>query len=155
MTDMASMEVGNIDELLQKLDQLGADTPKLFLRRAKAGMVTYVETPAKQNAPKDTTTLTREIHTETIGDDTVRTGTSLKYGIYVEKGTGIYASNGRGRRTPWTYYYSGRKGLQGFRRTRGQRPQPYLQPAWDQGKNLVVDSIKEGLRSDIRRLMRT
>lgn len=155
MTDSASMELGGIDSLLRKLDQVGADTPRLFLRSAKAAMVTHVETPAKLTAPKDTTTLIREIHTETVGNDTVRTGTKLKYGIYVERGTGIYATNGMGRKTPWVYYYAGRKGRRGFRRTVGQRPQPFLEPTWKNNKMRVIAQIKSSLKADLQNLTRT
>ena len=32
----------------------------------------------------------------------VAVGTDIEYGIYVEKGTGIYADGNKGRQTPWT-----------------------------------------------------
>lgn len=155
MADSASMELGGIDNFLRKLDRVGADTPRLFLRDAEAAMVTHIQNPAKLGCAYDTGTLRREIHTVAVGNDTVKTGTSLKYGIYVERGTGIYATNGMGRKTPWTYYYAGRKGRRGFRRTRGQRPQPFLEPTWKNNKMRVIAQIKSSLKADLQNLTRT
>jgi hypothetical protein len=44
------------------------------------------------------------------------------YSIYVERGTGIYAAEGRGRRTPWVY----RDFRGNFYTTEGMRPQPFM-----------------------------
>lgn len=42
--------------------------------------------------------------TNRVVDNTVFIGTDVDYGVYVEFGTGKYASNGNGRPTPWFYY---------------------------------------------------
>ena len=50
-------------------------------------------------------------------------GTNVKYAIYHELGTGIYATNGNGRKTPWVY-----KGTDGkWHRTRGVAAKHFLQ----------------------------
>lgn len=49
------------------------------------------------------------------------------YSIYVERGTGIYAAEGGGRDTPWTYRAANGQ----FYTTEGMRPQPFLNPALD------------------------
>ena len=57
----------------------------------------------------------------------VRIGTNVKYSPYVEFGTGKYAENGKGRKTPWVYYY---ERIEKFVRTEGMRPKPFLRPAF-------------------------
>lgn len=47
-----------------------------------------------------------------------------EYGIYVEFGTGIYATEGNGRDTPWVYYNNGR-----YYYTRGMKAQPFWNPS--------------------------
>ncbi len=144
-----SMKVEGMDHLLAKLDRIKMDTPRILRAEAKAGMVEFVQNPAKQKCAHDTGTLRREIHTEDLVDG-VRTGTSLKYGIYVEFGTGLYAENGKGRKTPWVFRYAGRKGKPGFRYTKGMRAQPFLRPAWDEGKPKVLSRIKNGIGGVVR-----
>ena len=72
----------------------------------------------------------------------VRIGSPLKYAIYVEKGTGIYAVDGDGRQTPWVYFYDGRKGDKGWRYTVGQKPAPFLTPAGEENIDTVIRIIK-------------
>jgi HK97 gp10 family phage protein len=74
----------------------------------------------------------------------VAVGTDLHYGIYVEKGTGIYAKEGDGRKDPWVYYDP----LTGqFYRTEGMKPQPFLEPAAMRNvskiKNIVEKVLSE------------
>lgn len=64
-----------------------------------------------------------EVHKD--GDDSV-TGTistDVFYAVYVEYGTGIYAANGNGRQTPWTYY---NERIGRFCRTSGMPPRPFM-----------------------------
>lgn len=56
---------------------------------------------------------------------------TANYAIYVEYGTGIYAVEGNGRDTPWTYY-SDKLGR--FVVTEGMRPQPFWDPAIKKGQ---------------------
>jgi len=58
---------------------------------------------------------------------------NAKYAVYVEKGTGIYAEDGNGRRTTWVYFDS-KTGE--YYLTHGQKPQPFLTPA-------VFENIQE------------
>ena len=61
-----------------------------------------VEEDAKKLCPVETGTLRRSIHT-TLHSDYGEVGTNLHYAPYVEFGTGLFAVNGDGRKTPWTY----------------------------------------------------
>lgn len=49
------------------------------------------------------------------------------YSLFVERGTGIYAVEGNGRKTPWVYRTPDGR----FYTTEGSRPQPFLLPALD------------------------
>ena len=72
---------------------------------------------------------------EDDGDTCVVVGTNVEYAPYVELGTGVYASDGGGRSTPWAYI-----GSDGKRHvTSGMVPRPYLRPA-------VEDNAQEYMR---------
>ena len=68
----------------------------------------------------------------------VTNGTAAAYAIYVEKGTGIYAENGQGRKTPWVYQDSTGK----WHRTRGMRAQPFLAPAAEDNLDAIKSIVK-------------
>lgn len=65
-----------------------------------------------------------------------RVGTNEEYGPYVHNGTGIYAKDGNGRKTPWGYTVRAGK-HKGFHWTQGQRPQPFLENAKLEKKSAV------------------
>ena len=93
---------------------------------AKACLV--VETQAKQDCPVDQGILRASItsETEVTGDAIIgRIGSNLEYAPYVHNGTGIYAINGDGRKTPWFYKVEAGK-YKGGHLTLGQKPQPFL-----------------------------
>jgi|LGVF01.2.fsa_nt_gb HK97 gp10 family phage protein len=86
-----------------------------------------VERSAKQNCPVDEGLLRADIKSEvkTSGGEIVgEVGNTIEYAPYVHQGTGIYAVNGDGRKTPWVYGTP-----KGFFTTKGQGPQPYLEDA--------------------------
>ena len=87
-----------------------------------------VETQAKQDCPVDQGFLRASITSETeLIEDAItgRIGSNLEYAPYVHNGTGIYAVNGDGRKTPWFYNVKAGK-YQGGHLTVGQKPQPFL-----------------------------
>lgn len=60
-----------------------------------------------------------------VGDGEVVVGTNVDYAKYVEYGTGIHASDGNGRKTPWAY--TGADGQVHW--TRGIKPAHFLKRA--------------------------
>jgi len=62
-----------------------------------------------------------------VPNKTASVGTNVEYAIYTEFGTGIYAENGLGRKTPW--FYTDSKG-QGHI-TRGMKPRRWLRDAFE------------------------
>lgn len=91
----------------------------------------YVERDAKRNCPVDMGPLRASIHSEVDQEpDRIvgRIGSNMDYAPYVHNGTGIYAKDGNGRKTPWGYEVKAGK-YKGFHWTHGQKPQPFLQNA--------------------------
>lgn len=89
-----------------------------------------IEVDAKKNCPKNTGILAASITSEVeVTSDVLigRTGTNLEYGPYVHNGTGIYAKDGNGRKTPWSWNGVGK--YKGRHWTKGQKPQPFLEDA--------------------------
>ena len=89
----------------------------------------------------DTGNLMNSITNAVKGSD-VYIGTNVKYAMWLELGTGIYASDGQGRKEPWAY--QDEEGEWHF--TRGVKPAHYLKKAAtehsDEYKELMSDSMK-------------
>ena len=78
---------------------------------------------------------TRSLGVEIVGDEVHgAVGNSLEYAIYHHQGTGIYASDGNGRKTPWVYedQKTGEKIY-----TRGSKPNPYLKDTIEQEQSTI------------------
>ncbi|MFA7167790.1 MAG: HK97-gp10 family putative phage morphogenesis protein [Sphaerochaetaceae bacterium] len=143
-------DIIGLDVLEARLNALSKKlTKEEFEKSAKRGMIVYVEGPAKRKSAIDGGRLRNSI-TTTIDQDKVITGTNVEYGPYVEFGTGIYAEDGQGRKTPWVYLYDGKKGDAGFRLTVGNHPQPFMRPAWDEGKKDVVQSMEDDAEAAVK-----
>ncbi len=67
-------------------------------------------------------------------------GTNIEYALYVEKGTGIYAAGGKGRKTRWRYYDPK---TDRYYWTRGMKPQPILETAAPTAAPHIVQIVKE------------
>lgn len=65
---------------------------------------------------------------------TARIGSPLNNAIWNEFGTGIYAANGDGRKTPWLYKDA--KGVTHF--TRGKKAQHSFQKAFTAKKGVII-----------------
>lgn len=115
------------------------------MTRAMQDACNIVESAAKDKAPKDTGALRRSITSKVEATGNSIDGivfTPLEYAPYVEYGTGMYASNGNGRKTPWVYMDD--KG--NYHYTRGQHPQPYMRPALEENKDKIINMIKGALK---------
>ena len=73
-------------------------------------------------------------------------GTNVKYAPPVEFGTGIYAKNGNGRKTPWTFYADSGK-YHGFYRTRGQKPKLMFTNAFEKNKEKINRMMEEAMKN--------
>lgn len=155
-----NVQIEGIDDLLKKLKALGGD---IKTEGGKAGIraMLTVEKSAKQKCPIDNGLLRGSISTKQVDESDeiqIMCGTNTKYAVYVEFGTGIYAENGQGRKTPWLWKVESRKwaNILGVKvgdmvLWRGSHPHPFMRPAWDENKNKVYDDLKKGLESAIKR----
>ena len=112
-------------EFLNKIRGIVARTAEMLVSQAKA------------LAPVDIGNLKRSIDViyEQDGLRAIVT-VGADYGIYVEYGTGIYATQGGGRMTPWVYYVPGgyvddNGERQFYVKTRGNRAQPFWTPSFE------------------------
>lgn len=97
-----------------------------------------------ENEPRhfDTGRLRSSITHMVEGDD-VYIGTNVEYGKYVHEGTGIYAVEGGGRKTPWWYKGSDDE----WHKTRGIKPNRFLRNAIEQNtekyKQIMDDDMRD------------
>lgn len=133
------VELLGADKVIADLEKL-ADTTKLQDAMMKACLV--VERDAKKNCPVMTGELRASITSQVEnkgGEVQGQVGSPLMYANYVEYGTGLFSSNGLGRKdVPW--YYQNDKGE--WVRTYGQHPQPFLIPALNDNRTEILEQLK-------------
>lgn len=101
----------------------------------KAGAL--VERGAKTKCPKDLGNLARNIQYEVDGN-TCTIFNPLEYAPYVEYGTGLFAEQGGRKDVPW--HYQDEKGE--WHSTKGQHPQPFLRPAFNEAQDGIVQLLE-------------
>lgn len=139
------IEFENANELMVKLEAC----ENIDLRRPLLKVGNDIEVQAKQNCngrfTDPTGTLKRSIRAELKGTNSVEVGTNLEYAVYVEHGTGLFAFDGTGRPStpehPIPWRYRGSDGL--WYTTSGQRPKPFLIPAFNSKKHNFLKYVKE------------
>ena len=101
----------------------------------------FVEGQAKILAPVGEGELrdhiSHKINKKSDGDVSGQVGSPSKHAFYVEYGTGEFAKNGAGRKGGWVYKAENGK----FYYTKGQKPQPFLVPAFRRNRSKIVDII--------------
>ncbi len=126
----------------QKVLQIEKDT--LFKTLTAWGVL--AQGYATEYCPKDTGNLANSIDYGIIDSDMqMQVGTNVTYAPYVELGTGIYAEEGNGRKTPWVYQDDEGR----WHRTNGMRARPYLRPAIEKHIDQYKDILKEYLDEQI------
>ena len=127
----------SIDKIIKRLDQLGKQE-QIELALDKSRLL--VENDAKKFCPVGDGQLRLSIRSERDGL-TAAVGTNLEYAPYVHQGTGIYAMNGDGRKTPWSY-----QDIHGeWHTTIGQEPNPFLFKALDTNRKQILQIFKDEL----------
>jgi len=120
------------DDVLDKVKEIIVETASILRNEAIV------------RAPVDTGDLKKSIEMTVAADGlSAIVHVGVHYAIYIEYGTGIYAVNGNGRKTPWTYYSHK---LQQYVRTNGMAAQPFWYPA--------VEKAKDHYYSELRKLGR-
>ncbi|MEG1495272.1 MAG: HK97 gp10 family phage protein [Bacilli bacterium] len=98
-----------------------------------------VERDAKIECPIDQGPLRASISNDVNITSSEIVGTvfsSSEIAPYVHQGTGIYAVDGNGRKTPWKYEVKAGK-YKGWHTTEGQEPQPFLDKAKLKNKDKI------------------
>ncbi|OMC83359.1 hypothetical protein BK130_07380 [Viridibacillus sp. FSL H8-0123] len=93
--------------------------------------VRMIQAQAKALAPFDDGSLKASIEVRQIDKFSATVTVGSDYAVYIEYGTGIYAVEGNGRQTPWTYW-SNKLGR--YVTTKGQKPQQFWAPAVESGE---------------------
>ena len=109
-----------------------------LLMQNMAQTLEYVAGKAKGRVGVGTGALradTRSLGVEIVGDEVHgAVGNSLEHAIYHHQGTGIYAVNGDGHKTPWVYE-DPKTGEKIY--TRGSKPNPYLKDTIEQEQSTI------------------
>lgn len=110
------------------------DRSPQFLKELERKQVRFVteggaiiQSEQRSRAPKDSGDLINTIQSETFtvdGKAVSETGPTAYYAVYVEKGTGVFAVDGDGRKTPWSYQSSNGD----WYTTSGAKAQPFAEP---------------------------
>ena len=135
-----SFKIG--DNNTSKVLQIERDT----LRKVLTAWGIMAQGYATEYCPKDTGNLSQSIDYGLIEDNMeMQVGTNVEYAPYVELGTGIYAEEGNGRKTPWVY-----KDTEGkWHRTSGMKAQPYLRPALEKHLSEYEDILRDFMKEQI------
>lgn len=124
-----------------------------IVRDAMAEGVLVIEGEAKRRCPVDTGRLRDSITTaadiEDDGKVVARVGTNVEYAAAVEYGTGVFAENGNGRKTPWSWKGDGKK-HGGWHTTTGYAAQPFLRPAYATRKKEALQVVAEHIKRRLR-----
>lgn len=95
------------------------------VKRVIAKTAEMIASQATALAPVDDGNLKRSIDVDYAkGGLTAIITVGAAYAIYVEYGTGIYATEGNGRNDPWVYFKDGK-----YYFTRGMKAQPFWNPS--------------------------
>lgn len=140
------MAIKNLDRLARKLNSLATQP---LTEEALAKAATVVQADARRNAPRgDTGLLAMSIQTDVnVAEQKAVIGTNIEYAPYVELGTGIFAAEGNGRKTPWSYQDA--KG--NWHTTVGQQPQPFLYPALDSNRENIKKIFEKEVNKEVKK----
>ena len=137
-------DVTNLNAVLDSIDDIGNGQR---MRSALGKACALLEREARQKAPKDTGALRRYITSKLVTDNGDLEGivyTPLEYAPYVDYGTGLFAESGGRTDVPWSY----QDDEGNWHTTSGQKPQPFMRPAFDENREEVIRILKEGLVND-------
>lgn len=127
------------NEVSDNLKKLAKELDTTYIKQAMAEACAIVRNDAINLAPHDTGALQRSIDFEVSPEGTEGViFSNLEYAPYVEVGTGIYATKGGGRDTPWSY-----KSAHGWHTTKGMRAQPFMEPALQQNTTKIIECFED------------
>ena len=104
-----------------------------------------VDTGALRNSVRQHTDIEHRRVTSYIVADAANEKSGDEYAVFLEMGTGLFAENGDGRKTPWVY--QDRHG--NWHYTRGMKPRPFIRPA----VAAELPRLNEELRREVRTVL--
>lgn len=122
--------MANTEQTLAYLGERVVTKAKLNLRAGTNGFPPMVDTGMLLNSV--------EYRVEPDNNRVV-IGTNLLYGAYLEFGTGKFAVDGNGRKTPWAWEGHSKR-WKGWHYTHGMLPRPWLKPALDDVKEELSEA---------------
>jgi HK97 gp10 family phage protein len=156
-----NVRVEGLDDLRKKLQDLSVNVEKYFSAVGEKAMAP-VERAAKEkcNVDQGDTRGSITTQTETTDDGVeIRVGTPKRSAVYLEFGTGIYAENGQGRKSPWLWRVESAKwaGIFGVEvgdsvLWHGSHPHPFLRPAWNENQDQVKKIVRDELANAIKQV---
>lgn len=135
-----SIKLEGLGDVLDAIDIVDEEKLERALGRACA----IVERSAKTKAPKGNGDLRRSITSKVEGSGLDMVGivyTPLEYAPYVEYGTGLFAEEGGRQDVPWSYQDDEGE----WHTTSGQHPQPYMRPALNENRAIILRMLAEAL----------
>lgn len=98
-----------------------------------------IESEAKSRAPVNIGNLRVSIGIDKKSDFKYEVISAANYSVWIEYGTGIYATDGKGRKTKWSYYS---EELQRWVTTNGSKAQPFWFPALEIGERYFYSELR-------------
>lgn len=165
--------VEGVEDLAKVLDRLSEETKKELEKSLKKCAI-LVQGSAKKKAPRDTSNYGDSITYE-VKDDEAIVGTKVKYGPYLEYGTGRlsdHPSGGKSGHAPfseealqnlekWAHRHGMEPADKAARaiavkiwRRGGLKPQPHFRPAMIENKKEIEEILGEAVRMAIKSVVR-
>ena len=137
---MAENNAKQIAANIEKVAQV--DLPMKLAKGIENACLVIERAAKNSNAYKTHTGNLRSSITHRVNRATLEgvVGSTIDYAPYVEIGTGVYSSQGGGRKGGWVYYDAA--GERHF--TMGSHPHPFLKPAMDNNLSAIMRCF-EGL----------
>lgn len=136
MADTAAFEK-SCDDSVKQMQEL--------LLHNMEGTLDYLAEKAGSKVGVDSGALradTKSLGAKIVGDEVHgAAGNTLEYALYHHQGTGIYAIDGNGRKTPWVYEDT-RTGKKIY--TKGSKPNPYLKDTIEQEQGNIAKWLGGG-----------
>lgn len=142
----------NMNDALNEVKKVLNNIENKTLPKSFNDVVLKVVAEAKKNCPVDQGPLRANIDydiKETRDFINAKVGNNLEYAPYVHQGTGRYAVNGDGRKTPWVYTVKSGK-YKGTHVTVGQKPQPYLLETMKKVKKTLPQDLAKAIKGGIK-----
>ena len=136
-----------MNEISLNIKKLIAETLPQAVITALNDACQDIENRAVDNCSFDDGTLRASITHRVEQSDGMFTGyigSNVEYAPYIHEGTGLYAKEGKGRKSvPWVY----QDGKGEYHSTKGQKPNPFLQKAVDESMDDILKRF-EGCLDD-------